>query len=119
MAEPLTIFSGIFGAPSKILEKLREKDSILTGGAVIDYGKSEIEYDFMMSLGDAQSRKKTITKHLSAIANKKITIPDVTSISGVSLPNNENLRTLNIIALNQRTATIDFPLMFKSIQGNS
>lgn len=118
MTEPLTIFSSIFGASYKILEKLREKKGISTSGIIIDYARSEIEYNFMIDLGDIQSRKKTITKHLSAIANKKITIDEVSSISGMALPTNENLRTLEIITLRQRTATIDFPALFKKIQGN-
>jgi len=118
LTEPLTIFSTIFGASSKILEKLREKNGISTSGVIIDYGKSEIEYNFMINLGDAQSRKKTITKYLSAIGNKKITIDDVSSISGIVLPTNENLRELKIITLQQRTATIDFPLLFKTTQGS-
>ena len=118
MPEPLTILSAVFGASYKILEKLREKNGIPTSGVIIDYGRSEIEYTFMINLGDVQSRKKTVTKYMSAIANKKITIDDVSHISGVALPTNEDLRKLGIITLRQRTATLDFPALFKKIQGN-
>jgi len=118
LPDPLTILSTVFGASYKILEKLREKNGIPTSGVIIDYERSEIEYNFMINLGDTQSRKKTITKHLSAIANKKITIDDVSQISGVALPTNEDLRKLGIITLRQRTATLDFPALFKKIQGN-
>ena len=118
MPEPLTILSTVFVASYKLLEKLREKNGITKSGVIIDYGRSEIEYNFMINLGDTQSRKKTITKHLSAIANKKITIDDVSQISGVALPTNEDLRKLGIITLRQRTATLDFPALLKKIQGN-
>lgn len=103
-----TIFE-LFGSIARpIVEKLIEKKVIIRKGVTIYHKSSEIEYAFMLSLGEKNSRLGEILKKLSGFLNKPVDFPNVIEASGYGLQHSENLVELGMITTSKNNATIDF-----------
>lgn len=119
MAEVAGFLSAIFGAGISIVNELKKRGGIADTGIIIDYSRREIECQISINLGEKLSRASGIGKKISAFLTQKMTIEDVTRVSGFGFITNENLEELGIIKISNRKAEIDFPSMIKNVQAST
>lgn len=111
------IISSVFDKSAEFIEKLKEQGSIVNTGAIINFQHSEIEYRLQLDLGDIHSRPNKFKNMLASLLVKDVNL-EVFEISGIGIPNNENLVQLGLIRMNQSLATIDFPKILLEIKSN-
>ncbi|HKU33830.1 MAG TPA: hypothetical protein VJR22_08305 [Candidatus Nitrosotalea sp.] len=114
-----TIFELLGSVARPIVEKLIEKKIILNKGVTIYHKSSEIEYAFMLSLGEQSSRLDTIIKKLSGFLTKSVDFPNIIEVSGYGLQHSENLVELGMMSLEKNRATIDFGRIIRNVRSET
>lgn len=114
-----TIFELLGSVARPIVEKLIEKKVIISKGVTIYHKSSEIEYVFMLSLGEQSSRLDAIVKKLTGFLTKSVDFPNIIEVSGYGLQHNENLVLLDMMSLEKNKATIDFGKIISNIKSET
>lgn len=100
------------------IKQLIDSKIIVHKGATLYMRASEIEFAFVLSLGDEQSRVGTILKRIQSITKKPLEFENVIEINGHGMPHNENLVEMEIITIFENKGKIDFGKLLRDVKSN-
>lgn len=108
----------MLGPAWETIKKLIEHKVILSAAVTVDHSSSQVEYMFRCSLGTMETRAGQVVRILETYLLKSVVFREVIDASGYGLPDNENLRTLEIIRLENGIATVSFAEMAAKVRSS-
>jgi len=114
-----SLFSSLGSIANTGIQKLIDSKIIVHKGLTFYHRTSELEFAFLISLGDEASRSNDILKKIQSITQKPVEFENIIEIYGHGLPHNENLLSMGIISVSGTSGKIDFGKLLREVKSNT
>lgn len=114
-----SLFNTLGNAATTGIQQLINSQIIMHKGATFYHRTSELEFAFLLSLGEESSRGSNFLNKIKSITTKPVEFENIIELNGHGIPKNENLVDLGIITIESGRGKIDFAKLLREIKSNT